>query len=93
MTVNVTLTFQEEMLQQIDNDRGDIKRSKFIARLLQQTYQKKQQKSSSENKDEDIKKRPSQSHRDGGQRQEAAIVPAKPHLVVTKGKVDDSAYE
>ncbi len=40
MTVNVTLTFPETVLERIDRERGEIKRSTYVIKLLQQTYQK-----------------------------------------------------
>lgn len=41
MTVNVTLTFPETVLERIDRERGEIKRSTYVIKLLQQTYQKR----------------------------------------------------
>jgi hypothetical protein len=40
MTVNVALTFPETVLERIDRERGEIKRSTYVIKLLQQTYQK-----------------------------------------------------
>lgn len=37
--INVTLSFPESILQQIDVDRGDINRSKYIVKLLKAAYE------------------------------------------------------
>lgn len=37
--INITLSFPETILQQIDLDRGDINRSKYIIKLLRVGYE------------------------------------------------------
>jgi hypothetical protein len=39
MTVNVTLTFPEPVLKWIDMERGEIKRSTYVIKLLQRTHE------------------------------------------------------
>lgn len=56
MTVNVTLTFPESVLKWIDRERGEIKRSSYVIRLLQQTRESKKQ---------NLKKLPQGSHKVG----------------------------
>jgi metal-responsive CopG/Arc/MetJ family transcriptional regulator len=41
MSVNITLSFPENMIRRIDKDRGDINRSKFVLRLLEKVYTSK----------------------------------------------------
>jgi metal-responsive CopG/Arc/MetJ family transcriptional regulator len=45
MTINITLAFPEAMVKEIDNNRGDVNRSKFIVKLIEFAYQKKQEES------------------------------------------------
>jgi hypothetical protein len=80
MTVNVTLTFPEPVLEWIDMERGEIKRSTYVIRLLQQTH---------ENKKQNLKKLPQGSQKVGAHRESFAIVESKP-LVATRS---DSEYE
>jgi hypothetical protein len=42
MTVNVTLTFPEEVLERIDKERGQIKRSTYVIKILKEQEQRKQ---------------------------------------------------
>jgi hypothetical protein len=44
MTVNVTLTFPEPVLEWIDMERGEIKRSTYVIRLLRLTHENKMEK-------------------------------------------------
>jgi metal-responsive CopG/Arc/MetJ family transcriptional regulator len=39
MSVNITLTLPEKILQKIDKDRGDVNRSRYVLRLLERAYQ------------------------------------------------------
>ena len=39
MSVNITLTLPEKMVQKIDEDRRDVNRSKYILRLLEKAYE------------------------------------------------------
>jgi hypothetical protein len=39
MSVSITLTFPECIVNKIDQDRGDINRSKFVLRLLEKAYE------------------------------------------------------
>lgn len=41
MSVNVTLTLPETIIHKIDNERGDVNRSKYVLRLLERAYQEK----------------------------------------------------
>jgi metal-responsive CopG/Arc/MetJ family transcriptional regulator len=38
MSINITLTLPEKVIQKIDKERGDINRSKYVLRLLQRAY-------------------------------------------------------
>jgi hypothetical protein len=38
MTVNVTLTFPEKVIEKIDADRHDVNRSKYIVKLIEEAY-------------------------------------------------------
>jgi hypothetical protein len=40
MTINITLTLPEAIIQKIDKERGDIARSKYVLRLLERAYQR-----------------------------------------------------
>jgi len=40
MSVNVTITLPEAVVQKIDKERGDIARSKYVLRLLERAYQR-----------------------------------------------------
>jgi metal-responsive CopG/Arc/MetJ family transcriptional regulator len=40
MTINVTLSLPELVINRIDKERGDINRSRYITRLLEQSLQK-----------------------------------------------------
>jgi metal-responsive CopG/Arc/MetJ family transcriptional regulator len=35
MSINITITLPEKVIQKIDNTRGDINRSKYILRILE----------------------------------------------------------
>jgi metal-responsive CopG/Arc/MetJ family transcriptional regulator len=39
MIVKVTLSLPDKVLQNIDHDRGDIARSRFVMRLIEKAYQ------------------------------------------------------
>lgn len=41
MTISVTVTLPESVIIKIDKKRGDVNRSKFILRLIEKAYQKK----------------------------------------------------
>ena len=41
MAVNVSVTFPETVLEWIDRERGEIKRSTYVIKLLQQTHEDK----------------------------------------------------
>jgi hypothetical protein len=41
MSVNITLSFPEKVINRIDKERGDINRSKFVLRLLEKAYTSK----------------------------------------------------
>lgn len=100
MTVNVTLTFPETVLERIDRERGDIKRSTYVIKLLEQTHKEKESKiedNSSDNSDEysrlneidSLKKLPQGSHKVGAHRDSLAIVQSKPPVVIRS----DSEHE
>ena len=38
MTVNVTLTFPERVIEKIDADRHDVNRSKYVVKLIEEAY-------------------------------------------------------
>ncbi len=38
MTTNISFTIPSELLRKIDNDRGDVPRSRFIMRLLEKAF-------------------------------------------------------
>ena len=40
MSVNITLTLPEKIIDKIDKERGDVNRSKYVLRLLEKAYQK-----------------------------------------------------
>jgi hypothetical protein len=40
MSVNITITLPEAIIEKIDRERGDVNRSKFVLRLLERGYQK-----------------------------------------------------
>jgi hypothetical protein len=44
MTINVTLAFPEAIIEKIDRNRGDVNRSRFVLRLIEFAYEKKQNK-------------------------------------------------
>ena len=46
--IAVTLTIPESMIQRIDHDRGKIKRSAFVAQLLQRAYELQERKGRTE---------------------------------------------
>lgn len=43
MSVNVTVTFSEEILQQIDKRRGLVNRSRFICSLIESVFAKQKE--------------------------------------------------
>jgi hypothetical protein len=71
MTVNVTLTFPEPVLEWIDMERGEIKRSTYVIRLLQQTHESKKNNL----------RRLSQASQKVAHPGEPAIVEAKPNPI------------
>lgn len=38
MTVNITLTFPEKVIEKIDADRHDVNRSKYVVKLIEEAY-------------------------------------------------------
>jgi metal-responsive CopG/Arc/MetJ family transcriptional regulator len=40
------ISFPKKMIKNIDRERGDISRSRFVLRLLEQAYEEKRQKNS-----------------------------------------------
>lgn len=56
MTVNVTLTFPETVLERIDRKRGEIKRSTYVIKLLQLTHEGRVLESDGDSRQDDIKK-------------------------------------
>jgi hypothetical protein len=94
MAVNVSVTFPEAVLEWIDRERGEIKRSTYVVKLLQQSYKEKESKTedtSSHNSDDysrlnEIKKKdgsklPQGSHKVGAHKDSLAIVESKPPIV------------
>lgn len=43
MSVNVTLTFPESIINKIDKERGLINRSKFVVQLLEKAYENEEE--------------------------------------------------
>jgi hypothetical protein len=41
MAVNISVTFPEPVLEWIDKERGEIKRSTYVIKLLKQSHEKK----------------------------------------------------
>jgi metal-responsive CopG/Arc/MetJ family transcriptional regulator len=46
------ISFPKKMIRSIDRERGDISRSRFVLRLLEQVYEEKKQKNSVEQCDD-----------------------------------------
>jgi len=45
-SVSMGISFEQDMLDRIDADRGDVTRSKFIQRLIEQAYAARDKKKS-----------------------------------------------
>jgi len=46
------ISFPKKMIKTIDRERGDISRSRFVLRLLEQVYEEKKQKNGVEYRDD-----------------------------------------
>jgi hypothetical protein len=73
MAVNISVTFPETVLEWIDKERGEIKRSTYVIKLLQQTHENK------------ANKKLSQASQKVAHPRESAIV--RPKLLVAKGVI------
>ena len=41
MAVNITLTLPESIIHKIDDERKDVNRSRYVLRLIERAYQKR----------------------------------------------------